>query len=248
MFRRVLPLVLAVLVAATAATAQVPDEFTNLQVFPRDVGKRQLINVMKEFSSALGVKCTHCHVMTVPGDFNSIDWASDDLLVKDEARGMMRMVGKLNNELVPQAMGKPVQRVQCVTCHRGLPDPRTLDLVLLDTVEESGADTGVEHYRALRDEYYGRGSYDFGSGTLVDVATTLAQGRGDTIGALKMLRLNVEMHPEDAQSYLMMSQIQILGGDKEGALANAKKVLELDPDNTQAAGILEQFDEGAGGK
>ena len=219
MFRPVLPLVLAVLVAATA-TAQVPDEFTNLQVFPRDVGKRQLINVMKEFSSALGVECTHCHVMKVPGDFNSIDWASDGLLVKDEARGMMRMVGKLNSELVPQAMGKPVQRVQCVTCHRGLPDPR----------------------------YYGRGSYDFGPGTLIDVATTLAQGRGDTMGALKMLRLNVEMHPEDVQSYVMMSQIHILGGDKEGAVANAKKALELDPENTQAAGLLEQFGEGADGK
>jgi uncharacterized protein HemY len=82
--------------------------------------------------------------------------------------------------------------------------------------------------------------------TLVDVATTLAQAKGDTDGALKILELNVEMNPDNSQSYLMMSQIQILKGDKEGALANAEKALELDPENSQAARLLEQFGEGAG--
>jgi hypothetical protein len=160
--------ILAVAAFTGVVSAQVPDEFTNLQVFPKDVGKMELIGVMKEFSSALGVRCHHCHEMKTPGDFNSIDWASDTLPTKDEARGMMRMVGQLNNDLVPRAMGKPVQRVKCITCHRGLSDPRTLDLVLLETIEESGADAGVEHYKALKDEYFGSGSYDFGSGTLID--------------------------------------------------------------------------------
>lgn len=249
MTKRILTLtILAAVAVAGAASAQVPDEFTNLQVFPKDVGKMELIGVMKEFSSALGVRCHHCHEMKTPGDFNSIDWASDLLPAKDDARGMIRMVGQLNNDLVPRAMGKPVQRVQCVTCHRGLTDPRTLDLVLLDTIGESGADAGVEHYKALRDEYYGSGSYNFGSDTLIDVATTLAQNRGDTEGAMKLLELNVEHNPDDSRTYLMMSQIMILTGDKEGALANAEKALELDPENEPAARILEQFGEGAGEK
>lgn len=247
LFQRILPLfALFALTGALAALAQVPDEFTNLQVFPRDVGKTNLIGVMKEFNSALGVKCHHCHEMKTPGDFNSIDWASDALPAKDGARGMMRMVGQLNNDLVPRAMGRPVQKVKCITCHRGLVDPRTLDLVLLETIGEGGAQGGVEHYRALRDEYYGSGSYDFGSGVLLDVATTLAQSRGDTAGALKILELNVANNPGDSRSYLMMSQIQILTGDKEGARTNAEKALELDPENTLAARILDQVGDGAG--
>ena len=249
LFPRILPLfALVALTGALAALAQVPDEFTNLQVFPRDVGKTELIGVMKEFNAALGVKCHHCHEMKTPGDFNSIDWASDALPAKDDARGMMRMVGQLNNEMVPRAMGKPVQRVKCVTCHRGLADPRTLDLVLLETIGEGGAEAGVEHYKALKDEYYGAGSYDFGSDTLIDVATTLAQNRGDTAGAMKILELNIADNPEDARSYLMMSQIMILTGDKDGAIANAEKALELDPGNTAAARILEQLGDGAGGQ
>lgn len=249
LFHRILPLfALIALTGALAALAQVPDEFTNLKVFPKDVGKMDLIGVMKEFNSALGVKCHHCHEMKTPGDFNSIDWASDAMATKDEARGMMRMVGQLNNELVPRAMGKPVQRVRCITCHRGLADPRTLDLVLLETIGESGAEAGVEHYKALKDEHYGSGSYDFGSGTLIDVATTLAQNRGDTAGAMKVLELNAANNPDDSRTYLMMSQIQILTGDKDGAMANAQKALELDPENAAAAQILEQFGGGADGQ
>ena len=225
-----------------AAYAEIPDEFTNLKVFPKGIGKRDLVGVMREFSDALGVRCHHCHQMRTPGDFNSIDWASDVLPEKDAARGMLQMVGQLNNNLLPQAMGKPGGTVRCVTCHRGLADPRTLDLVLLDTVKNEGAEAGTSQYRALREEYYGSGSYDFGPMTLLDVATTLAQQLGDTRGALVILDLNTELNPDHANSYLLMSQIQILTGNKEGALANARKTVELDPENTQAAKLVEQLD------
>lgn len=245
--RALMLLVLTVTLIAGASLAQVPDEFTNLKVFPPNIGKRDLMGAMKEFSAALGVKCHHCHVMKVPGDFNSIDWASDTLPEKDEARGMMQMVGQLNNRLLPQATGKPGGRVQCVTCHRGLADPRTLDLVVLESVKDYGSEAGVERYRSLREQYYGSGSYDFGPMVLVDVATTLGQSMGDTEGALVILDLNTEMNPDHGPSYYMKSQIQVLTGDKDGAVANARKALELDPGNEAARKLLEQLDpEGTG--
>jgi hypothetical protein len=44
-------------VAAAPLVAQVPDEFTNLTVFPKDIGKRELIGAMRSFSGALGARC-----------------------------------------------------------------------------------------------------------------------------------------------------------------------------------------------
>ena len=55
-------LLLCLLLAPATANAQVPDEFTNLKVLPKDIGKRELISVMRAFSSALGVRCKHCHM------------------------------------------------------------------------------------------------------------------------------------------------------------------------------------------
>ena len=41
---------------------------TNLQVFPKDIGRPQVLQAMQAFSAALGVTCVHCHVFNGPGD------------------------------------------------------------------------------------------------------------------------------------------------------------------------------------
>jgi tetratricopeptide (TPR) repeat protein len=225
-----------------AALAEIPDTFSNLEVFPKDIGKRQLLGAMRDFSSALGVKCTFCHIQKVPGEFDSIDWASDQLEHKQTARGMMNMTRNINSELLPAATGAPGGRVTCITCHRGLEDPRTLRDVLLDTIEKDGAETGAARYQELAEEDYGSGSYDFSPSTLTGVAETLAQSRGDMDGAVVILDLAVEVNPDDVATHLMRSQLLIFHGDKDGAIASAKRVLELDPNNEQATKILDQVD------
>jgi tetratricopeptide (TPR) repeat protein len=234
-------LVLVVLLVGSAM-AEIPDTFSNLEVFSKEIGKRQLLGAMRDFSSSLGVKCTFCHIQKVPGDFDSIDWASDQLEHKQAARGMMTMTRKINSELLPAATGSPGGRVTCVTCHRGIEDPRTLKAVLLDTIEKDGAEIGAARYQELAEEYYGSGAYDFSPSTLTGVAEVLAQNRGDMDGAVVILDLAVEVNSDDVATHLMRSQVLIFHGDKEGAIASAKKVLELDPDNEQARKILEQVD------
>lgn len=237
----VLSLFAALLLAgAGAATAEIPDEFKNLKVFPKDVGKRQLVDAMKELSGALGVRCTHCHVEKTPGDFNSIDWASDALEPKKVARGMMAMVGTINKDLLAAA-GKRDAQVSCMTCHRGLPDPATLDRVLLGVAKKDGTAAAVTKYKELRQEYYGSGSYDFSPETLGKVAEALAQDPGNMDAAMAMVDLNIEMNPKDANSYLMKAHIQQAKGDRDGALANVNKALELDPASNQAKKMLEQL-------
>jgi hypothetical protein len=233
-------LILITLVAGSAL-AEIPDTFTNLEVFPKDIGKRELLGAMRDFSQSLGVKCTFCHVQKTPGDFDSIDWVSDDLEHKQVTRGMVSMVRNINSELLPAATSEQGGRVRCITCHRGLKNPRPLDKVLLETIDSDGVEVGVARYRELREEYYGSGSYDFSPTTLTGVAETLAQGRGDMDGAVKILDLGIEVSPEDTYTYLMKSQILIMQGDKAGALASAEKAAQIDPENEQAQKIIQQL-------
>jgi lipopolysaccharide biosynthesis regulator YciM len=67
--------------------------------------------------------------------------------------------------------------------------------------------------------------------------------RGDMDGAMKMLDLGIEMNPDDVATHLMRGQVQAVQGDREGALASAEKVLELDPGNEKAGKIIEQLDQ-----
>lgn len=239
--RLVAGVVILVLVSwAIPASADIPNEFKNLKVFPKDVGKRELVDAMRGWSQALGVRCTHCHVLRTPGDYDTMDWASDEIKDKETARGMMRMVQKINGDLLP-ATGETKARVSCMTCHRGLTDPATLDRVLLKVAHDKGADAVVEQYRALRERYHGSGSYDFGPGTLLTVAEELA-GEDQLEVALAVLDLNVEAHPGEATNHVMIAQVKMQQGDSAAARAAVARALELEPDNNYAKRLLAQID------
>jgi Tfp pilus assembly protein PilF len=128
-----------------------------------------------------------------------------------------------------------------VTCHRGLENPATLDQVILKTAGANGVAAAVAKYRELRSRYYGTGSYDFGPGSLGKAAQSLAQEKGDMDGALALLDLNLEMNPEDSGAHLMKAQVLLAKGDKAGARASAKRAADLDPENGQAAEMLDQL-------
>ena len=39
------------------AHAQVPDRFTNLQVFAKDISRKDLVGAMRSWAGALGIRC-----------------------------------------------------------------------------------------------------------------------------------------------------------------------------------------------
>ena len=232
-----LTLVLLCLVVVPAA-AQIPDEFTNLEIFPKDIGKRELVSAMRSFASALGVRCNHCHVG--PENLEGMDFATDELEHKRVARAMMQMTDAINSKLLPATGRDSLLRVRCVTCHRGITKPEQLDDILAAAVEKDGVAAAVARYRELRDEHYGSGAYDFSAGTLNGLAETLAREKQDADGAIKTLELNVEFNPEATYSFMMLGQLQMMKGDKDGAVASLERALELDPDNERAKKMLER--------
>ena len=107
--------------------------------------------------------------------------------------------------------------------------------------DEGGVDAALARYREMREELYGEGSYDFGSGTLTDLAQVLAQDRGDLVGAVAVMKLNIEMHPDEARIQMMLGQLFVMRGDADAARASFERSLELDPENTQVRVLLERL-------
>jgi tetratricopeptide (TPR) repeat protein len=232
---------LVVLMMAGPGAAQIPDEFTNLKVLPKDIGKRELMNIMRNFAGALGQRCNYCHVAENPTDLATYDFASDDKEAKRAAHIMMKMTGEINNTHLPELKEENVTRVRCITCHRGVDNPETIDNVVLAVVEKDGLDAAVAKYREMRQEYYGRASYDFSAGPLDSAAERLASERGDIAGAIAIMKMNIEFNPDEAYSHLFLGQLYQTSGDKAAAIASVEKSLELDPNNNRAKAMLEKM-------
>ncbi|MBX6366201.1 MAG: c-type cytochrome [Gemmatimonadetes bacterium] len=240
-------LALVALALGAPARAQVPDTFVNLKVLPKDISRAELVETMRAFSSALGVRCQFCHeekagAAARPGGPEPLDFQSDAKVEKQKAREMLRMVGRINGELlaaVPDRATPPI-RVQCVTCHRGLAVPRTLEDSLAIVLDRAGLAAAEQQYRDLRQRYYGTGAFDFAPQRLIELSRRLTAARR-TEDALAFLRLNAEFYPGDAASYLAMGDIYLQGGDRAQALTSYRKALELEPDNPAAKRRVDQL-------
>lgn len=80
MRRYLLCLAFAVAVTAPAAARapQAPWKGENLQYFPKDIARPALVQRMREFSLALGVRCQYCHTGGDGVSFDGVVFGSDD--------------------------------------------------------------------------------------------------------------------------------------------------------------------------
>lgn len=115
----ILPPVVALLLIGVAAFGQdkqekpaaPPPPPTNLKILKASSGA-DVQQIMRTFTSGLGVQCIHCHVQG-----NS---ASDENPKKEVARQMIKMTQDINGKFHDGKL-----RVSCYTCHRGEADPKT---------------------------------------------------------------------------------------------------------------------------
>ena len=224
----IMGVVLAAAIAGPAG-AQIPSEYTNLQVLPEDMERGQLIGVMRNFSMATGLRCNDCHVAEDPRDFSTFDFASDDLREKRIAREMLRMVQRINAEILPGLpdRGSPEVRVTCWTCHAGKPRPTTLEQEMLWAHAEGGGEGLAARYAELRERYFGAGAFDFGPGALDAVAGELADSDSDA--ALRAVEINLEHHPESVSSWNIKGALHAARGETEDAIAAYERSMEIQP-------------------
>ncbi|MBW3572154.1 MAG: c-type cytochrome [Gemmatimonadetes bacterium] len=221
--------------AAPVAGGSPRGEFQNLQVLPDTISRAALTAVMRGFSSSLGVRCTHCHVPYEGAPPDSLNFASDAREAKQVARGMMRMVRRINGEVMPAIpeLGDQRMQVGCVTCHRGAPRPLMLEDTLLTVARAQGADSAVAVYRALRAQHYGGFTYNFGERTLSTLAARLgAEGR--QAEARRILELNVEQFPSSAGAAFELGRVLEALGERDRAIAEYRRALTLQPNHRPA--------------
>jgi tetratricopeptide (TPR) repeat protein len=222
---------LALLVSAIAATAQSQAEKPkNLKVLPSDLTRDSVVKIMRfVVAGGLGVSCNFCHgAPNVP--FDSIDFASDERLTKQTAREMMRMVARINGELLPNVpnRGTPAIEVQCVTCHRRAPRPLMMEDTLATVLAQFGPDSAVATYDRLKQRYTGRFAFDFGQSPLNTLAARLIDQK-KLPEARRMLELNIREHPDVWDPENTLAQVLESLGEKELAIVHYRRVLELFP-------------------
>lgn len=230
----------AALVLAPVVHAQIPNEFKNLQVLHKDISKRDLMTHMKGFTSALGVRCEHCHKGEAGMRLSQFDFASDDKQAKKTARVMLQMVDSINNvhlAAFTKSGDNPV--VNCATCHRGLPKPRTIDDTL-STLKASGTLAALDGYGELRSKHFGGGSFDFGEDILNIWASDLMQA-GSLDEAQAVLEANAEYHPKSDGVRTMLGYVKLQKGDTAAAVVHFERALELNPDNNDVTGLLKEL-------
>ena len=233
----------AVVLLAGSASAQAPGKFPpdsliNTKVIPHATPVTEVLGIMRNFTSDLGVRCNFCHVGKEGAPIASYDFASDDKRPKQVARQMMLMLAEVNRRVDTLPGRKsPGLMATCATCHRGVSRPVPLYTLVGDLASASGADSAIRTYHALRDRYYGRDSYDFGEPSLNTAAFRLARA-GKFDEALALLKLNEEYFPKSSGLYVFRGNVLLMRADTNGAAAAFQEAVRRDSTNNEARGRL----------
>lgn len=240
---------ISILVALTGEPAESqgrwswPEKTENLQVLPEEIPPEELGRIMRGFTRALGVRCSHCHVGREDQPLSAYDFPSDEKAAKRTARQMLRMVQAINGEHLAEmdSLEGPAAEVTCATCHHGQTRPVTLEAAMEQAFAEGGAEAAVARFRELRESHYGSSAYDFSERSVSRIGRDLLL-QGKTAEALAILRLNVEHFPESGRAHREMGDAFQEMERKDLARVFYEKALLLDPEDPWTARRLAELE------
>ncbi|WP_144391900.1 c-type cytochrome [Pleionea sediminis] len=218
-----------------------PEKPENLKVLPNEWSGERLKPIMIGFTRSLGVRCSHCHVGEDGKSLATYDFASDENPNKERAREMLRMLNSINGHLNKiQPSGEKVN-VWCHTCHQGKARPMTLAEALREKFQEKNAAETLDYYQQLKDKYFGRGAYDFGSTRVFNEVGYSALKEGDVNSALVFFKKNTELFPTFFNVWDSYAEALLKSGNRDKSLFYYKKSLELNPKNKNAKRMIEKI-------
>ena len=111
--------------------------------------------------------------------------------------------------------------------------------VLNQTIVEKGIEAGIAQYRDLKAKQ--AATYDFAEPELNRLGYQLLR-TGKAREAIEIFKLNVEAYPQAFNTYDSLAEAYMTLNERELAIQNYKKSLELDPNNTNAADNLKRLE------
>lgn len=218
---------------------------SNLQVLPRDISTEDLRQTMRAMSLGTGIRCASCHVGEEGQSMLEYDFAADVKERKSIARGMLKMVATINEQVaaIRADAGYKLTEVRCVTCHRGKSRPRLIGETLDIAHTMGGAEAVVAKYNQIREKYYGSHAYDFTPGTLNTYAGELYDR--DPAAALALLEVSRGHNPGDAMTLVTIGAVHRAEGNIGLALENYRKARELNPKLGFLNGIIQKLEAAA---
>ena len=123
------------------------------------------------------------------------------------------------------------------TPERGCEQP--IRIVLISAIVEHGIEAAVKKYRELKSMK--PNDYIFSEGQLNNLGYQL-MGKEKINDAIEIFKLNVEAYPEASNPYDSLGEAYMKNSNKELAIKNYKKSLELNPDNTNAVEMLKKIE------
>jgi len=117
--------------------------------------------------------------------------------------------------------------------------PRAIADVVTDAATNGGA-AGLAKFKELRTQYYGGQQYDFSENALLTIAQRAITAK-NLDDAIAYLQTNLEYYPKSARTHQAMARARNAKGDRQGAIKDLERALELDPNSAQARNQLQQL-------
>ena len=111
--------------------------------------------------------------------------------------------------------------------------------ILENTINEKGIEAGIAQYRDLKAKQ--STTYDFAEPELNQLGYRLLRS-GKSKEAIEIFKLNVEAYPQAFNTYDSLAEAYSSINERELAIQNYKKSLELNPNNTNAAEVIKRLD------
>ena len=122
-------------------------------------------------------------------------------------------------------------------------DPPKVSIVapLEQIIKEKGVDAAITHYRELKAKQ--AATTDFSEPELNRLGYQLLR-TGKVKEAIEIFKLNVEAYPKASNTYDSLAEAYLANNERELAIQNYKKSVELNPNNTNAVETLKRLEKG----
>ena len=144
---------------------------------------------------------------------------------------------KINSVVFGGRIFTRVSLDQMLAHARALASRQSIVEALLKTINERGIESATQQYRELRASQ--PDTYDFSEGELNTLGYQLLEMK--IKAAIEVLKLNVEAYPQSYNTYDSLGEAFMADGNKDMAIQNYRKSLELNAKNTNATNMLKKL-------